>query len=323
MAYDKVKLGVSLYSYADSYSSYRLDIEGCQKEAARVGYKGISIVAAQHCPEYPNISDDWMKNFREQLDKYNLEPVMWEGYLDVGMRQDRDLTEREIMEYTYNDIVFAKKGGFPIMKTQHSISPATFEKMVPFCKEMDMKLAIEMHYPHKLGVPVWDEYIALFKKYDGILGMVPDYSVWQCFPHYLHIKQGIEEGFRQERLDEVLPLIKERKSEEEVLSVSGLSDVEKKYIEEWYHKNGEPAPVKDMAELLKYSPTIHGKFYYVGDDLQDPCIPQKEIVDEIKASGYEGYVLAEYEGHHFDITVDDLKQMENFYNMYSGLLANA
>lgn len=320
MAYDKLKLGVSLYSYADSFSAYKLDLEGCLKAARDAGYTGITIVAAQSCPEYPFISDKWLYDFREMMDKYNLDPVCWEGYLDVGMRSDRDLNEREIIEYTMNDIVYARKAGFKMMKTQHSISPETFWKMLPFCKEMDTQLTIEMHYPHHMHVPVWGEYIEMFKKSDGYLGCVPDLSVWQKFPHQLHINQGIEEGFRADRLEQVLNYMREGKSEEEAMKLD-LNEVEKKYTEEFYHKNGNPADLNDLRTLLKYSTMIHGKFYYLANADEDPCIPQEEIFDIIKEVGYEGYMIAEYEGHHFSIKEDDIQQMQFFHDLYKKYLA--
>ena len=315
-----LKFGVSLYSFADSFSDYRLDMEGMLRTAKELGCTGISIVAAQHVPEYPYITDEWLYNFRNLMTKYNLEPVCWEGYLDVGMRADRDLTTEEKLEFTRNDIVYAKKAGFNMVKTQHSISPELFKSVLPFCRRIGVKLSIEMHYPHHLHVPVWQEYFKIFEESDGYLGCVPDLSVWQHFPHRLHINQALEAGSRQEKIDAVLNMMKEGKSLENALALD-LTPVEKQYTEEFYHKFGNPADLADLKVMLKHTTMIHGKFYYLADSENDPCIPFDKIIPIIKESGYEKYIVAEYEGHHYSIREDDIEQIRRCLTLTKKLYA--
>ena len=68
------------------------------------------------------------------------------------------------------------KAGFDLVRTQHAISPKIFRKMIKYCKDLDMKLAIEMHHPHHLRVPVWQEYLEIMREEgEGYLGVVPDF----------------------------------------------------------------------------------------------------------------------------------------------------
>jgi sugar phosphate isomerase/epimerase len=320
MGNNNLKFGITLYSFADSFSDYRLDMEGMLRTSSEVGCGGVAIVAAQHVPEYPYISDDWLYKFRAQMEKYNLEPVCWEGYLDMGMRADRDLNKEEILEFTKNDIVYAKKAGFSMMKTQHSIGPDLFKGLLPFCKKMGVKLTIEMHYPHHLHVPVWQEYVKIFAESDGYLGCVPDLSVWQKYPHQLHMNQALDAGCRREKIDEVLGMMKDRKVLEDALALD-LAPIERQFAEEFYHKFGHPADLADLPILLKYATMIHGKYYYLADAKHDPCIPFDKIMPMIRESGYDGYIVAEYEGHHYSIREDDVEQLrrglELMKNLYS------
>jgi hypothetical protein len=165
-----------------------------------------------------------------------------------------------------------------------------------------------MHYPHHLHVPVWQEYLKIFAESDGYLGCVPDLSVWQHFPHQLHIKQAIEAGSRKEKIDLILNSMKQEKTMDDVLKLD-LSDVEIHYAEEFYSKFGHPAALADLIILLKYATLIHGKFYYLSDTNYDPCIPFDKIIPIIKESGYDKYIVAEYEGHHYSIREDDVEQV--------------
>ena len=60
---------------------------------------------------------------------------------------------------------------------------------------------------------------------------------------------------------------------------------------------------------------LHGKFYYLADDKYDPCIPYEDIMPLLKKEGYDNYILAEYEGHHFSIKEDETEQLTRYLNM--------
>ncbi|PWE86292.1 hypothetical protein LG34_11365, partial [Eubacterium ramulus] len=112
-----IKIGVSLYSLSTEFIHGTLDLEGCLKAVHDMGYKGIELVAAQMVPDYPFPSDEWLYNLRGLLEKYELEPVCWSAYIDMGTRSDRDMNEEEIIQCTLNDLVYAKKAGFPMVRT--------------------------------------------------------------------------------------------------------------------------------------------------------------------------------------------------------------
>ncbi|MCU6763435.1 Xylose isomerase-like TIM barrel [uncultured Roseburia sp.] len=318
-----LKYGVSLYSFANSFHTGKMNLEQCIKKAKDLGYRGFTIVAAQMCEEYPYAADAWLDRFAQMISDYDMDPVCWEGYLDFGMRSDRDLTPEEVIEFTKNDIIYARKAGFHMMKTQHSISPEIFQRMAPFCEKMDVKLCIEMHWPHHPKVEVWQKYFDIMEKSEGWLGVCPDTSIFQRYPHQLHINQALEDGFAPERMNQVLSMIRTGETKDRLLEFCN-SSVETQYVNEFCPKFSESAgDLKDFIPMLKYAHMIHGKFYYLADDITDPCIPYEEIMPLIKEAGYEGYFIGEYEGHHYSIQEDDDMQLKRFHNLTRRLYENA
>ncbi len=317
-----IKIGVSLYSLTTQFIHGELDLEGCLKAVHDMGYKGIEIVAAQMVPNYPFPSDEWLYHFRGLLEKYDLEPVCWSAYIDMGTRTDRDMTEAEIIQYTVNDLIFAKKAGFPLVRTQHAISPAIFRKMIPFCKELDMKLSIEMHWPHHPDVPVWKEYFEIMKgEGKGYLGFVPDFSIFQRMPHHLYLRQALEYGCRQDKLDEIVKLHAEG-GDLEKLENGDFTEIEKVYGREMFEKFNHPATIeqfKDVADCIFY---VHGKFYYLDNDEHDPCIPYEELIPKLVSYGYKGYIASEFEGHHFYSDVNCVEQLGHYVAMNKNILKN-
>ncbi|MCI8893188.1 MAG: sugar phosphate isomerase/epimerase [Lachnospiraceae bacterium] len=315
-----IKLGISLYSFSTEYIHEKLDLEGVVKKAADMGYKGVEIVAAQMVPEYPYPSDEWLRGFKGLLEKYDLEPVCWSAYIDMGIRSDRDLTEDEIIQYTVNDLIYAKKAGFPMVRTQHAISPEIFQRMIPFCKKLNMKLTIEMHHPHHPEVDVWKEYFAIMRgEGKGILGFVPDFSIFQTMPHKLYLDQALSLGCRPEKLAEIVEIHKTSKDMGRI-EAGDFNEIEKHTAEEMFGKFSAPARIRQIREFIDCVFYIHGKFYYLDNDEHDPCIPFEEIIAEIKKAGYKGYIASEYEGHHFDETVDSEVQLRHFAALNRRLL---
>ena len=315
-----IKLGVSLYSFSTEYIQEKLDLEGVLKKTHDMGYKGVEIVAAQMVPEYPYPSDEWLYMFRDLLKKYDLEPVCWSAYIDMGIRSDRDLSEDEIFQFTLNDLIYAKKAGFPIVRTQHAISPKVFRQMITYCKELGVKLTIEMHHPHHPEVPVWKEYFEIMRNEGkGVLGFVPDFSIFQTTPHKLYLEQAVNDGCRPEKLEEIVKLHQTTKDLDAVKN-GDFNEQEKFVAEEMFGKFTAPAKISQIKDFIDCAFYIHGKFYYLDNDDHDPCIPYEEIIAEIKKAGYKGYIASEFEGHHFDDIIDSEKQLRHFVALNTKLL---
>lgn len=315
-----IKLGITLYSLTPEYIQGKLDLEGLLRRVKELGFEGIEIVASQMVPEYPYPSDEWLAGFKALLQKYELTPVCWSAYVDMGIRTDRDMTEEEIVQSTINDLIYAKKAGFPMVRTQHAISPAIFRRMIPVCKRLGVKLTIEMHHPHHPEVPVWKEYLDIMRgEGKGILGVVPDFSMFQHHPHQLYINQAVEHGFRKDRLAEVIAKHDGNEPLEQVLSPD-MTPFEREVTEEIYHKFNAPARMEQWKDIIGCAFYIHGKFYYLPEEGPDPCIPYREILTTIRSLGYQGYIAAEYEGHHFDMGLDTTEQLRRYVRQYRQIM---
>ena len=317
---DKIRYGVTLYSYSNEYVNGILSFEEILRTVKAQGYTGIELVASQMVPGYPYPSDEWLAQLKALLEEIGLEPVCWSAYIDMGIRSDRDLTEDEIIQFTVNVLICAKKAGFPMVRTQHAISPKIFRKMIPFCKQLDMKLTIEMHHPHHPEVPVWKELIEIMRgEGKGVLGFVPDMSIFQNHPHEPWIQEALNEGCRKEVLDAMLEKHATQRPREEILA-GDLSKIEQFYGAQLIEDYDGATQVEQLRELMDCVFYMHGKFYYINDNLEEIAIPYQEILTMVKDSGYEGYIACEYEGHHFDTQISAVDQLDRYVAMCDHIL---
>lgn len=315
-----IKYGVTLYSFSNEYVNGLMSFEEILRKVKEMGYDGIELVASQMVPQYPYPSDEWLIWLKAKLGEIGLEPVCWSAYVDMGIRSDHDLTEDEIIAFTLNDLICAKKAGFPMVRTQHAISPKIFRQMIPFCKELGVKLTIEMHHPHHPNVPVWKEYIEIMRgEGKGVLGFVPDMSIFQDYPHALWIQEALHAGVRKDVLDHMLELHKAKTPREEILA-GDLTEIERFYGEQMIDDYDGAARVSQLKDLMDCVFYMHGKFYYIDKDLKEIAIPYPEIMNMLQEVGYSGYIACEYEGHHFDTTISAVDQLTRYVAMSNKLL---
>ncbi len=293
-----IKIGCTIYSFSYFYDLKLMDLEQILKTTHEMGYEGIEIVAAQMTPEYPNVSEAWLEKFRDLLDKYQLHLVSWSAYIDMGIHKDRDLTDEEIIEHTTRDMIIAKKVGADLVRTQHAIKPENFKAMLPICKQLGVKLCIEMHSPHHPRVPVWQEYLKIMEdpKSEGYLGVVPDFSIFQDSPHPQMVDNYICGGFRKELLDKVIDLNKQMKTTDEIIASDDYTDYEKTVIADIVDHYQPKTTLDDLKRLIPVTPYIHGKFHYLDENCHNPNIPYEKIIPEVKKQGFKGYIASEYEG---------------------------
>ncbi len=315
---NKIKIGCTIYSFSYFYDLRLMDLEEILKKTHEMGYEGIEIVAAQMTPEYPNISDAWIEEFKALLDKYQLHLVSWSAYIDMGIHKDRDLTDEEIIEHTTRDMIIAKKVGADLVRTQHAIKPENFKAMLPVCKKLGVKLCIEMHAPHHPHVPVWEEYLKIMEdpETEGYLGIVPDFSIFQYEPHPQMIENYIRGGFREDKLADVVRLNTQKLSAEEIMATDDFTAYEKTVIEDIVDHYQPKTTLEDLKRLIPCTPYIHGKFHYLDENCHNPSIPYKDIIPEIKRLGFNGYIASEYEGWDEAAIV----QLERYVKLVSGLI---
>jgi sugar phosphate isomerase/epimerase len=284
----------------------------------------------------PNPSEEWMKYFKDLCQKYELDPVCYSIYVENGKNHGRFLNEAERMAATINDMEYAKRMGFKYVRSQDALTPKTMEKLLPYVEELDLHLAIELHGPYSPSTPIFMEYEELFdKKNTDHLGIVMDMSSFTS---------GAPETVLSAFPDDVChkDILKKIRTLFETTEIS-----EEKLIEMIYEEGGDDADViiaknklftglepggkmgtiyyrtkPDYAgfrRLLKHSKYIHGKYWYVDENLNCSGINMPEFVKIMKEEGYKGYVCTEYEGHRFDHTLDNEEQIARHIKMMKKL----
>jgi hypothetical protein len=172
-----IKLGLTLYSLTSEWAAGRYDLRGLLDTVADAGIgPGIEIVASQTIRTYPEVTDEFVREWRDAFDRHGFVPSSFGCNLDMGRRRDRDMTPDEEFEFTATQFRSARALGFPLVRIQ-SAKPELIRRLLPLAEELDLTMGWELHAPLGPNSPKVLEIRETYAEMDSPrLGFVADFS---------------------------------------------------------------------------------------------------------------------------------------------------
>jgi hypothetical protein len=324
-----VKRGVSLYSFQEEMFLGQMNIEDCVAFAASIGARGIEILPEQNMPNFPNIGDREVAWWQELMAKHGTELTCYDMFLDTKLRKDRLMSDDEQVESIRRDLVLCNRLGIRNMRVLVFVRPDILERCVPYAEELDVHMGVEVHAPWHMEhawilrtVEVADR---LGTKH---LGLLPDMGIFMKHFPPVYRDRFIRQGARPEVAQFIID-----QHDQKIMAEYTIYEVA-------VNMKGNPAEVR-MAELLRHQPYanpkrirdyipyfrhIQAKFYEMTEDCRDPSHAYPEVIAELVAGGWDGYLSSEYEGNRWiqDVQpVDSREQVRRQHIMFERLIAQA
>ena len=95
---------------------------------------------------YPDVDDEFVKIWRDSMDRYGLEPSAVGTNLDMGRRKDRDMTPDEEHDFLARQLKTAHTLGFKKIVIR-SHGKELLRSLLPLAEKYDQKLGYEIHAP--------------------------------------------------------------------------------------------------------------------------------------------------------------------------------
>lgn len=254
------KRGVALYSYSAEFGIIK-NLEDCFEDMYDMGAHGLEILANTHIPSYPTPSDEWIEQWYQLLDKYEIVPVEYGNWIDSHILGHRELTTEESYAMLERDIRIASKLGFKIMRTKmpvvtEDLAPVKnwreiIKMALPLAEELDIVMCPEIHIPSMLNSKLVSDYVDFINNTGTKnFGLNIDFSIFRT-----------EFGPNDYHPEEFIP--------------------------------NKP---EDIIPFLPYIYCCHAKFNNMNDKYEETTIPYKEIIQILQNHNWNGYLLSEYEG---------------------------
>jgi len=323
----KIKRSVSLYSFQEEYFHRKLTLEQIIATCAQLGIPGIEILGDQMIRGYPNISDEFVKDWHSWMDKYGVEPACLDNFLDWNKYKGRVMTEDEQVESMTLDILNANKLSIPVIRVIHDVKPIILERLAPAAEKHKVKLALEVHAPSDLDSPFEQELYEMFSRLQSpYVGFAVDFSLYTKRLPRIISERYQREGMNPALREYLVTAYNEHRLEKggdlppKIMSLNGRE------IDIMWAFMGTHMIYADPRKMLKYIPYIlhvHGKFWEMLPDNTEYSIPYEEVIPILLEGGYQGYISSEYEGNrwlHDALPVDSTEQVRRHQAMLKQLL---
>jgi hypothetical protein len=322
-------LGVTLYSFTNSWLLRLYDLDGLVAQVAELGLgPTVEVVGFQSFRSYPDVTPEFASYFRNLLDQYALVPNCLGANVDIGIRKDRMMTTDETVDYIRRQIVTAQALGFPILRGPTYPNLEVLEQIVPIAEKAGVHVAVEIHSPINLSNPMLIELLEYYQKIQSpVLGLIPDFSASMTAPPEVYWESLRDDGAEEDLIDTVKtiwetdsPMYEKFAAVGEAAQKFHATPVVASRMNNATSMFGH-MPVEDWRELLPYVRHIHGKFYGVNDDGVEPSVPYHQLMPLLRDLSYAGTISAEWEGHAFTGETIGFDQVKAWRSMCTRLLA--
>jgi sugar phosphate isomerase/epimerase len=245
-AKSEIQRGVNFYSYQQAQFFKQLDLEGQIREVAENLYGADGIEINESLKGYPNPTEEMVEKWYSWLDKYKVNPVCMDVYMDVLQFRDHVMSYHECAERLKNDLRLADRLGFRKVRTLAVVPIEILMEALPLAEELDIRIGKEIHNP----IPLTGKYVQEIVDYVNKtgtkhLGIVPDMGIYQYQPSDVALEWMIRHGASRASTEVLTEACLDRRANKGPLSGFSLSLATAGNIEAGfrkYRKTGDVDP---------------------------------------------------------------------------------
>lgn len=310
--------GVTLYSFTRAFHAREYDLEGLLRKVAADGYgPGVEIIGFSSIRDFPRFDDafaGWLKDLFAELDLVQTSLAL-NGDWAVDPR--RIMSVDEVVEYMTPQVEAAARLGFPVARiTPTSLPPEFMEKILPVAEKNNVTLALEVHaHHHGRHEEILHMRDAFERIGSPLLGFTADWGATvKGFAPSL-IEAYRRRGASEELLRAISDLWDQTYRE-------GPPETQAAHGERFgafialAHQHGRPdlgvdvaingtglfgpAPIDTWEGIAPWIRHVHGKFFGIDAQGEEPSVPVRELIAFLVEHGYSGAISSEYEGWHWN-----------------------
>lgn len=302
-----IRLGITLYSLTSEFAAGLYTPETLIKAAADEGLgPGVEFNFAQMLRTYPDVDDEFVRMWRDSLERYDLVPSAVGTNLDMGRRKGDDMSPDEEYEFLARQLKSANTLGFKtIVIRSHGME--LLRRLLPLAEQYDMRLGYEIHAPSGPNDP---RVLKIREMYDEIgserLGFTADFSstMHSLSPTLLRTLRSMgmpEEYFPV--MDEIWrkpkPMHERNQEFEDFLTAQGFDWARLGPFTRLAFNMHGLVPPEEWLDIMPQMFHVHAKFYDIDESGNEPAMDIPRIVRQFVKGGYKGFLSSEWEGHAF------------------------
>jgi sugar phosphate isomerase/epimerase len=289
-----VRVGTSMFSFTDEWLARRFTLGELLTRIAELELgPGLEVIGFQTWRSYPELSPAEIAEFRRLVDGLGLEPAALGAEVDLLRRVDRPMTTAEAVDFLLPQVAVASDLGFPLLRVPTSVPAAVLEQVAPRAERAGVTVVVEVQGGQTADdVPV------------GALAL--DFSVAMTAVPEAFAEAVVRAGMSRDGVDALVERWEQGAPTGELFDAIDETDAPESARAEargGFVRFGRQRPA-DWAEAVPRIAYAHSKFWD-----ESPSVRTAELIDVLRAGGYDGVVIAEWGGNAW-AELDDVDPFE-------------
>ncbi len=316
----RIKTAVSLYSLQDEYLNKRMNLEDLMNLLKDLKVEGVEMLPDQMIKNAPHPSQDEVDHWHALLDQTGVKPVIADVFLNSNLYNNRMLTKKECIDLLIQEIKQANRLGMKMIRLVSMVPYWVCEPLLPYCKEYDVTIALEIHAGMAFDGPETLAFIEEMKRLDSpYIGLVIDTGIFcSRFPRVVRAYE-VNNGASPEMFDYLDSLFEKGTDLHRVVKENGgtYPDDFKQVIKTKEDHMFAPLcdgyenyPFSVMDEYMPYIKHFHIKMFEMTPEGPEYSMDYKGLLEYLHEHQYDGYVATEYEGNRFILPGEPMQEIQ-------------
>lgn len=302
--------GVSLYSFQEEFFRGALTLEQCVQTAAGLGAPGIEVVAEQMFFGYPVVTDAFCDTWRAWMAQYGVTSFALDMNLDTKRFPGRLLTQQEMIDWVEINLRNAARLGFRYVRANQVTPPEIWADVLPMVEALDLYVGMELHPPFTFEHPRIQAHLEQMDRlHTGRLGLCIDTGIFEKRFSRIKLNYYLRRGAQKRVAEYVEKAYAQGEAGAELLE--RIDEMHPNETDKILARDAGRMVYTDPRQMVDYKEKIlwvHAKFYEMLEDETEYAIPFDEIIDALKACGFDGMICSEYEGNRY---IQDLGEVDS------------
>lgn len=313
-----IKRSVSFYSLQDQYARGKMNLEDIFKYLKEIGAE-MEFISDQMMKNTPHPSEKSLKEWDRLMNKYQIEPVCNDIFINTCLYKNRTLTTKEATDALIEEIKLAHRLGFKLVRLVSKTPPEIIEPALSYAEKYDVTLALEIHGGMSFDNPMTKAFIDVIHKLNSpYVGIVVDTGIF-CRRHPRVATSYFRSlGASEDVIKYIDNIFASGTDPKQFFAKHGgqpkeLRDLIKNDFDFQYVLFCDGYEASDFSILDEHMPYIkhfHGKVYEMTEEGVEYSIPYDELIKYLDKKGYCGYISTEYEGNRFTLDGQEVKELE-------------
>jgi len=313
-----IKRSVSFYSLQDHFARGKMNLEDIFKFLKELGAE-MEFISDQMLKNTPHPSEESLKEWDRLIEKYQVERVCNDIFINTCLYKNRTLTTKEATDALIEEIKLANRLGFKLVRLVSKTPAEIIEPALPYAEKYNVTLALEIHGGMSFDNPMTKAFIdVIHKTKSPYLGIVVDAGIF-CRRHPRVATNYFRSlGVNEAVIKYIDDIFESGTDPKQFFTKQGgrpkeLLDLCKNELDHMYTIFADGYETSDFSildEHMPYVKHIHGKVYEMTEDGVEYSIPYDEFVKYLDEKGYDGYISTEYEGNRFTLDGEEVVELD-------------